>query len=259
MLPRGSTAAPGDELRTAGGPHRRFGPRAIADEVRTATPIERETLAERIASRVDTPMTVAGVVFVLIVVADRMTSADSPLAAVWAFTSWGLWGLFVAEFGLRLVIAPSTGGFLRRNWWQLIFLAVPFLRFLRGFTRTARIARVASTSVRTTRTAGRALLGRVGWLIGVTVGTILGASEVLFEYGDYTSYPRALHDVTLSAIGGEPLAAGGAVADVLEIVLVIHATVIFAALAGSLGAYFFERREAPTTPLRPGPPRGAGS
>lgn len=207
------------------------------------TPTQREQLAERIASRLDIPITVAGVVLVIVVVADNLTSSGSPLKPVWTAAGWALWGVFAIEFGLRLVIAPSTATFLRRNWWQLGFLVVPFLRFLRSFTRAARLARVASTSVRTTRTAGRTLAGRVGGLAGVTVATVLGSSEVLFEYGPGLSYPRALHETTLAAVSGETLEATGAVADGLEIILAVHATVVFAALAGSLGAFFLERRD----------------
>lgn len=211
-------------------------------EARRRTPTEREELAERIASRLDVPVTAAGVVLVLILVADNMTPAASPLKGVWTVASWGLWALFAFEFVLRLVIAPSTPTFLRRNWWQLAFLALPFLRFLRAFSRTARLARVASTSVRTTRTAGRALAGRVGWLLGITVTTVLGSSEILFEYGPAVSYPRALHDVTLAAVSGDALELTGAVADGLEIILAMHAAIVFAALAGALGAFFLERR-----------------
>ena len=210
--------------------------------LRTRSPTEREELAERLASRLDGPITVAGIVLALVVVADNMTPPGSTLKKAWTFVTWALWALFATEFVLRLVIAPSALAFLRRNWWQLVFLAVPFLRFLRVFSRTARLARVASTSVRTTRTAGRTLVGRIGWLVGVTVSTILGSSEVLYEYGPNMSYADALHDATLGAIGGEPIDATGALADAVEIVLVIHAAVVFAALAGSLGAYFLERR-----------------
>ncbi len=152
-------------------------------------PSEREELAERIASRLDIPITAAGVLLVLVVVAHNITPAGSPLGLLWTAASWALWGLFAMEFALRLVIAPSTPTFLRHNWWQLAFLAVPFLRFLRAFTRAARLARVASTSVRTTRTAGRTLAGRVGWLVGVTVATVLASSEIPFEYGPDVSYP----------------------------------------------------------------------
>lgn len=78
--------------------------------------------------------------------------------------TWSLWSFFVAEFAVRLVLAPSTTRFLRRNWWQAVFLAVPFLGFLRAFTRSARVARALSSSVRGTRTAGRAFGSRVAYL-----------------------------------------------------------------------------------------------
>ncbi len=217
--------------------------------LRAKSPTEREELAERLAGRLDGPITAAGIVLVLVVVADNMTPPGSTLKTAWSFLTWALWALFAIEFALRLVIAPSALAFLRRNWWQLVFLALPFLRFLRAFSRTARLARVASTSVRTTRTAGRTLAGRIGWLVGLAVSTILGSSQILYEYGPGMSYPRALHDATLGAIGGEPIDAPGALADAVEIVLAIHAAVVFAALAGSLGAYFLERR----------PPGGPGA
>lgn len=210
--------------------------------LREQTPTHREALAERVACRLDLPVTAAGVLLVLVVIADNLTPSDSALSDVWTISAWILWALFALEFVARLVIAPSTTAFLRRNWWQLAFLVVPFLRFLRAFTRAARFGRLASTSLRTTRTANRTLAGRIGWLLGVSVGTVLGASEILFAYGPSMTYADALHGASMGAIGGEPIDAPGTVARVLEVLLVLHATVIFAALAGSLGAYFLERR-----------------
>lgn len=201
----------------------------------------REELAEDIAARLDLPFTIAGFLFVLILIADRSTPAGSPLALWWTIASWCLWALFVFEFVLRLVIAPSTSTFLRHNWWQLVFLALPFLRFLRGLSRSARLARALSTSVRGSRTAGRKLTGRMGLLVSATLAVIIGAGELLFEFGPAASYPAVLHDVALAAISGEPLPQAGAVADWLEIGLALYSTVFFAALAGSLGAFFLER------------------
>lgn len=204
----------------------------------------RERVAEDIAVRLDVPVTVGGVLLVLIVIADRSTPAGSPLALVWTIASWGLWALFVFEFLLRLVVARSTTTFLRRNWWQLVFLALPFLRFLRGLSRSARLARGLSTSVRGSRSAGRNLTGRVGWLASATIGVILAATEILFEFGGDISYAAALHDTALAAISGEPLPDTGAVASWLEVGLALYATVFFASLAGSLGAFFLERTQA---------------
>ena len=94
------------------------------------SPTQREQLAEALAGHLDLPFTVAGVLLVVVVVADNLTTAGSPLKQMWGIAGWVLWGLFVVEFVLCVVIAPSTSAFLRRNWWQLIFFAVPFFRGL---------------------------------------------------------------------------------------------------------------------------------
>lgn len=203
----------------------------------------REAIAEEIGNRLDMPVTVAGMLLVIVLVADNLTSPSSTLDAVWAVVGWALWSLFVLEFAARLIVAPSTWRFLRRNWWQLVFLAVPFLRFLRAFSRGSRLARAATTSVRGTRTAGRTLAGRIGWLAGLAIGTVLVASELLFTYADI-AYASALHACALGAVAGEPLDVDGSLADVLEVGLAVHAAVVFATLAGAVGAFFFERQRA---------------
>lgn len=203
----------------------------------------REQLAERIAARLDVPFTMAGALFVLVLIADRSTPPASPFALVWTIASWALWALFVLEFVLRMIVAPSTSRFLRRYWWQLVFLALPFLRFLRGLSRGARLARSVSTTVRGSRTAARQLSGRVGWLASVTLAVVLGATELLFTFGPDMSYSQALHDVAMAAISGEPLGHPGTFVAWLEVALALYATVFFSALAGSLGAFFLQRRD----------------
>lgn len=216
--------------------------------IRRRPATERERAAERLAEQLDLPFTAAGILFVLVVLAGYLTPPDTALQRLWDITSWLLWACFVLEFGLRLVIAPSTTGYLRRNWWQLVFLAVPFLRFLRAFTRSARLARLVSTTTRGTRTARRALGGRIAWLAALTAMVVIAASELLHEFGPPgTSFAQTLHDAALATISGEPLGRTGAVAGFLDVVLAIYAVVVFAALAGSLGAFFLERRDETAT------------
>ncbi|QBI21937.1 hypothetical protein ER308_06120 [Egibacter rhizosphaerae] len=208
---------------------------------------EREALAERIADRLDAPMTALGIVFLLLVLAETVIQPAGPAFAV---AGWVIWSAFVGEFLLRLTVAPSRWRFLRRNWWQLVFLVLPFLRFLRVLARIrvralVRGGRVLSSAVRGTRTAGRNLTGRTAWLAATTVIVVLAASQLLYEFATYDAYLLALHDTALSAISGQPLTADGAVARVLELVLAVYSVVVFAALAGMLGAFFLERRPAP--------------
>jgi len=206
---------------------------------------ERDRIAEAVATRLDKPLTVAGIIFALVVLTDTTTAISGRLQLVFEVVGWLLWALFVSEFVARMLIAPSTQTFLRRNWWQLIFLAVPFLRFLRPLTRMGlpRLGRVVSSAVRTSRTATRELSGRVTWLAALTLIVVLSAGQIAHAYGDYDSYGTALHDAAMSAITGEPLGQDAAVVQVLEIALAMYSVVVFAALAGSLGAFFLERRD----------------
>lgn len=228
---------------------------------------ERERLAESIADRLDKPMTVLGVIFLLLVLAETVARPRGEVATVYATVSWVIWAAFVGEFVLRMVVAPSTARFLRRNWWQLVFLALPFLRFLRIVARLRlrplmRGGRVLSSAVRGTRTAGRNLSGRAAWLGATTVIVVLAASQLLFEFAAYDTYADALHDAAYAAVTGQPLTADAGFARVLELVLAVYSVVVFAALAGMLGAYFLERRSGasgedtagsspPATPVQP--------
>lgn len=205
---------------------------------------EREELAERIADRLDVPITAAGVIFLFLVLAETISNPSGAVGTIFAIASWSLWGLFVAEFLLRMVIAPSTITFLRRNWWQVLFLAVPALRFLRALRvlRAARVGRVLTSAVRSSRTAGRKLSSRLATLAVVTLVVILATSQLLFELGDYPSYAEALDDAALATIAGEPFFPERDALRIVQIVTVAYSVVVFGALAGSVGAFLLERR-----------------
>ncbi|WP_229786961.1 hypothetical protein [Actinokineospora fastidiosa] len=208
---------------------------------------ERQVWAEELLRRLDRPMSMLGVLFLFVVLGQTL-AIEPALNTVLVIVGWALWLVFVGEFALRLYVAPMRGLFLRRNWWQLVFLVVPFLRFLR-VVRVLRIARaggVLSSAVRGSRSAGRLLSGRLGWLMAVTGVLVLACSQLLMLTGDYQSYHLALHDVALATITGEPMTQGGGFARFLEVVLACYSVAVFAALAASLGAYF----------LRPDGPSG---
>jgi len=187
-------------------------------------------------------MGVLGLLF-LLVVTGQLLSTGPGWSRAFTVAGWVLWSAFAGELALRAYIAKDQRVFWQRNWWQLVFLAVPFLRFLRGLAllRTARIAGVLSATVRGSRSAGRLLTGRLGWLAGITAVVIVGSSQLLYATETYSDYGMALHGAALAAITGEPLAADGVVARFVEVALAIYSVVVFATLAGSLGAFFLQR------------------
>ncbi len=180
-----------------------------------------------------------GLVFLLVVVADGL-SDDPRLQLVLSVVGWVLWAVFAGEFVLRLYVAPRRGRFLRRNWWQLVFLVVPFLRFLRllWVLRTLRVGRVLGAAVRGSRSAGRLLSSRLGWLAATTTVLLLAASQLLYVFGEYGSYATALYETALATITGEPLTADGWLARGLTVLLALYSVAVVATLAATLGAWF---------------------
>lgn len=184
-----------------------------------------------------------GLVFLLLVLGQSL-ARDQELVAALTVAGWVLWLVFVAEFVLRAYAARDQRRFWVRNWWQVIFLAVPFLRFARALRvlRAARLGSVVSSAVRGSRSAGRLLTGRVTWLAVVTVVVVLASSQVLYLVGTYDNYAEALHGAALATVTGEPLVADSGFARFLEVLLAVYSVAVFATLAGAVGAFFLEQR-----------------
>lgn len=214
----------------------------------------REAVSDLIAERLDRPMAALGIIFLLIVFGEGLAARGSGLATGLFVAGWLLWATFVAEFLVRFYIAPSKLDFLKKNWWQILLLALPFLRFIRVLRvfRAARASRVVSSAVRATRSARDALTARLGWLAAATMIVILTSSQLLFEFGDSENYAQALHDAVYAAVVGQPMTDESVFARVLELVLAIYSVVVFATLAGTLGAYFLERRDEDAGETSPG-------
>ncbi|SBV24934.1 voltage-gated potassium channel [Micromonospora krabiensis] len=197
-----------------------------------------------------------GVLFLLLILGQAFTR-NATLSAALQVASWVLWAVFVAEFTLRAWLARQQWKqFWRRNWWQLVFLAVPFLRFARAITllRAARGTGVVAAAVRGSRSAGRLLTDRLAWLAVVTTAIILSTGQLLVLTGSYRTYGQSLHDVAMTTITGEPLRANDTFSQVIELLLAAYSIVVFGTLAGALGAFFLnrDRRGEQPSPTREG-------
>lgn len=216
------------------------------DQSGVPEPVRRDVgTAERLAQRLDTPMGALGVVFLFVVLAQTLTT-DAALAGVLAGLGWVLWAVFVAELTLRAYVARDQRTFWRRNWWQVVFLALPFLRVLRAVralraVRVTQVGGVLSSAVRGSRSAGRLLTGRIGWLAVVTCVVVLASSQFLYLVGSFDSYAAALHGAALSTVVGQPMTPDDAFTRVVEVALAVYSVAVFATLAGAVGAYFLQR------------------
>ena len=218
----------------------------VTGEPSPASRRSRQELAEQLEERLTPVMSALGVLFLIVVLAEPRAEPGSTVSSVLTVVSWTLWAAFALEYAARLAIATDRLQFLRRTWWQLLFLVLPFLRFLRlvRLLRVLRTGRVLSSAIRSSRSAGRVLSGRLGWLASVTAITVLAASQLVYEFGEVRPYGEALYVTALAVIAGETFGARSGLGRVLETVLVTFSVGIFATLAGSLGAYFLRPEAA---------------
>ncbi|QNE15658.1 hypothetical protein [Pseudarthrobacter sp. NBSH8] len=195
-------------------------------------------------------MGILGVIF-LFVVLGQLVATEPVMAGVFAIVGWVFWAVFVAEFLLRASIAGFSKDFWKKSWWQAIFLLVPFLRFFRAlqalrFVRIARLARygsILSAGVRGSRSAGRLLTGRIGWLTAITAVVILASSQLLYATGDHDSYAESLYESAMAAITGSGITGTSLFSRIIQVLLAIYSVAVFATLAGTLGAYFLREKD----------------
>lgn len=208
--------------------------------------------AETLARRLDKPMGILGVIF-LFVVLGQLIATEPAMARVFTVAGWLFWAVFVTEFLLRAYIAGFGKAFWRRNWWQVIFLLVPFLRFIRALQalrliRVARLARygsILSAGIRGSRSAGKLLTSRIGWLTAVTAVVILATSQLLYATGEHDTYAQSLFESAMAAVTGNGITGTSTFSRIIQVLLAIYSVAVFATLAGTLGAYFLRGKEEP--------------
>lgn len=216
---------------------------------------ERLDAADAFARRLDVPMGILGVVFLLVVLG-QLLATEPGLTLVLTIVGWIFWSVFVGEFILRAYFAGFSHRFWKKNWWQVIFLLVPFLRFFRALQslRLLRVARVSrfggiiSAGVRGSRSAGRLLSSRIGRLSAVTAVVILASSQLLYATGSYKNYGDALYETAIATITGYGLTPMDTFSKIMQVLLAVYSVAIFATLAGSLGAFFLRGEQPNATP-----------
>jgi len=102
------------------------------------------------------------------------TRLDHDVTTVLNLLAWTVWGVFVLDLLVRLVLAEDRRRYARRHWFDVLLVIVPMLRPLR-LLRVLTLARVLG------RTARRNLVGQVTiYVLGTAVSAIgLGSLAVL--------------------------------------------------------------------------------
>lgn len=155
------------------------------EELRNA----RWELLEHINRLTDKGMIALAFVWLILLVIDLTTGLNRPLQVI----SNAIWVIFIADFVLEFIIAPSKQTYLRRNWLTALSLALPALRLLRVFrafrilnavraVRTVSFLRLITSLNRGMRAVGNAFGRRnIGYLIVITaIVTFAGAAGMAY-------------------------------------------------------------------------------
>ena len=210
-----------------------------------------------------TPLLVLGFAWLGLLVAELLSGLTPLLEAV----GTGIWLLFIADFLLRLVLAPDKTVFLRRNWLTALSLLVPALRLFRlaQFARFARLLRAGRTArglrlFRVVSSLNRGMkalgasMGRrgFGYVVAVTGIVLFAGAAGMFAFenqgetaGGFASYGDALWwtAMLLTTSGSDywPKTAEGRL---LCLLLALYAFATFGYITATLATYFVGRDAA---------------
>ena len=178
-----------------------------------------------------------------------------------------IWVIFIADFALRLTLAPDRGRYLARNWLTVVSLAVPALRVFRALRalrvlrvgralRGVRLVRIVAAMNRAMRSAGRVVRRRrLGYVVVVTTFVVFAGAAGMYAFerevatGDagIRSYGDALWwtAMILTTLGSEywPRTPEGRM---LCVLLALYTFAVFGYVTAALASWFIgqDRLEA---------------
>ncbi len=215
---------------------------------------ERFALLRNIEKTLSAPLSVLGVIWLLVVVATFVWGNQRWLTQL----TYAIWIVFLIDFAIRLTIAPKKLRFLRRNVLVAVSLALPALAFLRIFRIFAIFPSWQTALVQLLGGVNRSMsvlaatMERRGFIYAVvltTLVTIAGAAGMYrFEHAagpngaGINSYPYALWwtAMIMTTLGSDyfPHTAPGRI---LCLMLSIFAFSIFGYITAAVSSYFINK------------------
>lgn len=193
----------------------------------------------------------------LILLVVELVAGLNPLLEV---LGTAIWVIFIADFALRLALAPHKREYLRQNWLVAISLVVPALRVFRAFralralratraARSVRLVRVVSSLNRGMNALRRTMSRRnFAYVFVLTaVVTFAGAAgmyafELSGSSGGFSSYGEALWwtAMIMTTMGSAYWPETGE-GRALCLLLAFYAFAVFGYVTATLASFFIGR------------------
>jgi voltage-gated potassium channel len=108
------------------------------DEYKQELLKERTELLETINNATDRPIFILSFIWLGLVILELTVGASRPLE----YASFVIWVMFIADYLLELLIAPSSKDYLKTNWLGGLALLLPAFRILRIF-QSLKVLKIA--------------------------------------------------------------------------------------------------------------------
>lgn len=156
-------------------------------QVSEAIHVQRASLLRRLQVKLDQPLAVLGVVWLVLVVVEMTRGLGPFLTGL----TMAIWVVFLLDFALKLILASDKLGFLRSNLLTAISLAVPALRTVRLLrvlrasraARGLRLLRLLTSMNRGMRSLGMSLRRRgFGYVLLSTLLVLVGGAAGMYAF-----------------------------------------------------------------------------
>lgn len=175
------------------------------DKSKKAINLSRYRILVEIKSVMDEPIAILGLIWLILIIIDITKGLSHNLMLL----SYFIWGIFIVDFMISLIIAPSKLLYLKKNWITVIAVILPafgILRFFRVF-RTLRIIRMAQYTrslnfLRLATSSRRGIKSFKKTLKTNALGTVIATTFILIFVGaaglTYFESPQSLSDAGYS-------------------------------------------------------------
>lgn len=154
--------------------------------------MQSEERLRRIERMTDLPLMVLAVVFAVILIGPVILNLPAPVQTAFDASEWIIWAIFATVLALKTAVAPKRLQFLRRNWFEVLVVAIPFLRPLR-ILMFARVAAVLGVNT--------AILSRLGERKGMR-NIVLAALAITVAGGTLTlAFEHQAEGATITNFG----------------------------------------------------------
>jgi len=216
---------------------------------------ERHELLRRLEDWLETPMLVLAFVWLALLVVELVWGESLLFEVIGTI----IWVIFILDFVVEFVLAPSKGDYLKRNWLTALSLLVPALRLFRMFRvfrllrvaragRGLRLVRVVSSLNRSMKALGASLSRRgFGYVLALTILVTFAGAAGMYTFendapGGLNSYGEALWwtAMLMTTMGSQywPQTAEGRV---LCVFLALYAFGVFGYVTATLATFFVGR------------------